>query len=223
MKRLHLLTTLLFISAAALAQDNQDDQDFSSQRRDRDRIQTVFNGDHAVGGYGALVHKFTTINGQFAHVPGVYGGVYLNHRLFVGIAVYGSTNHIPVADEFSTQPGVPMTYQFGQAGLQTEYSFGSNKAIHVNFTAFAGSGFTVQYARERWDRYDHDYWESGRIDENWFFVVEPGVQLEINLLRWMRISPGVSYRFASGSTSPGLPDSGLSSAAYSMTLKFGKF
>jgi hypothetical protein len=222
MKRLHLLSALLFVSVAAIGQEN--DGEFSTNQRERDEdIQTVFNGSHAVGGYGALVHKFTTIDGKFAHVPGVYGGVYLNHRLFVGIAVYGSTNHIAVDDEFSVQQGVPMTYQFGQAGLQTEYSFGSNKAFHVNFTAFAGSGFTIQYPRERWDRYDDDFWESGRVDENWFFVVEPGVQLEINLLKWMRISPGVSYRLASGGNGSGLSDRSLSAASYSMTLKFGRF
>lgn len=222
MKRLHLLATLLLLGGAALAQDENEFNIRDRHERD-DRIQTIFNGPHSVGGYGAITHKFTTINGRFAHVPGIYGGVYLNHNLFVGFGVYGSSNKIRVDDEFSIQPGMPMTYQFGQAGLQTEYSLGSNRAIHVNFTAFAGSGFTMQYPTDRWDRYNHDLWESGGMDENWFFVVEPGVQLEINLLRWMRISPGVSYRFASGNRAAGLSDSALSAAAYSMTLKFGRF
>jgi hypothetical protein len=115
-----------------------------------------------------------------------------------------------------------MSYEYGQVGLVTEYVLGSNKTFHVAFNLFSGAGFTVQYERYGWNNDDFDF-DQQDIDENWFFVAEPGVQLEINLLKWMRFSPGISYRAAFGSDAAGLSDNALSDITYSATLKFGKF
>lgn len=205
---------LVFVLTAALGITSAGAQDEHPST-----IRTIFQGPGSVGGYGAVTSRFTTIGGHYAHLAGGCGGVYLNHRFFLGLGGLGTTNNIPVPDQFSVQPGSPMSYEYGQFGVVSEYAVASNSAVHVNFSMFAGSGFTFQYRRDLWD---YDY-EPGTLDENWFLVAEPGVQVEINLFRWMRISPGITYRFASGSTAPGLSDSDLSNISYSMTLKFGRF
>lgn len=185
-------------------------------------IQTVFKGGR-VTAYGALSNKFTKINGQYANIGEVYGGVYLNQRFMIGLGGGAVTNNIPVPAEYSTIPGENLSYEYGQCGLVTEYVLGSNKAFHLVFHLFSGAGFTVQYNRYKWDdEFDHD-WNKDKRDENWFFVAEPGVQLEVNLFRWMRFSPGVTYRSAFGSDAAGLSDSDLSNMSYNVTLKFGKF
>lgn len=185
-------------------------------------IQTVFSGSKSSGGYGALTNKFTSIGGDYANLAGVYGGWYVNHRFLLGVGAAATTNNIPVPTQFSVDPLRNMSYEYGQAGLVTEYVLGSNKTVHVAFNLFTGAGFTVQYERYSWDKtdFDHGYHNS---DENWFFVAEPGVQLEVNLLKWMRFSPGISYRAAFGSDAPGLSDNALSDISYNATLKFGKF
>lgn len=87
---------------------------------------------------------------------------------------------------------------------------------------FSGVGFPAQYDRNEF--YNYDYNHTNDIhDENWFYVIEPGAQLEMNLFRWMRISPGVSYQHAYGSDAMGLSDSSLSDWTYNITLKFGGF
>jgi hypothetical protein len=101
-----------------------------------------------------------------------------------------------------------------------EYVVASNKAVHVAFNLFTGAGVTFQYEREDWHE-DQDW--DGDHDEDWFFVVEPGVQLEVNLFKWMRFSPGISYRAVVDSDARGLSDSKLSNISYNATLKFGKF
>jgi len=53
--------------------------------------------------------------------------------------------------------------------------------------------------------------------------MEPGVQVEMNLFRWMRLAPGISYRQTFGSDSRGLTDDTLTNTTYSVTLKLGKF
>lgn len=187
-------------------------------------IQTVFRGGGHVTGYGAISNKFTTIGGKYANLAEVYGGVYFNHRFLLGLGGAAVTNDIPVPPQYSAIPGVELSYEYGQCGLVTEYVIGSSKAIHAVFHLFSGAGFTVQYFRHNWDDDYDDYLDdhAGR-DENWFFVAEPGVQLEVNLFRWMRFSPGVSYRAAFGSDAKGLSDNDLSDMSYNVTLKFGRF
>ncbi|RAW01708.1 hypothetical protein [Pseudochryseolinea flava] len=189
-------------------------------------IQTIFrNNGTGHGGYGAITNKFTTINGEFANMCGIYGGWYINHKFLVGVSAAAVTNDIRVPQKYSVNPDIPMSYEFGQVGLVTEYVLGSNKAVHFAFNLFTGAGFTVQYDREgygdEWEWHDDD--DDSHHDENWFFVAEPGVQVEVNITRWMRFSPGVSYRIASGSDGLGLSDAKLSDMSYNLTLKFGKF
>lgn len=200
---------LTLFSVAAFAQDNE--------------IQTVFKtSGKGSGGYGAITNKFTTINGDFMNLAGVYGGWYVNHKFLLGVSAAAATNDVPVPTQYSVDPTRNMSYEYGQFGLITEYVIGSNKPVHFAFNLFSGAGFTVQYERHGWHDEDYD-WHEDKRDENWFFVAEPGVQVEVNLFKWMRFSPGVSYRAAFGSDARGLSDSDLSNITYNATLKFGKF
>jgi len=211
--KLLLLFVLLFSVSLCFGQDYQ--------------IKTLFNGNgyRATTGYGALGNKFTTIRGEFANMAEIYGGVYINHKFLIGVSGAAVTNDIEVPEEYSTMPGVKMSYQYGQFGLMTEYTLWSNRAIHLSFHVMNGAGFTVQYQRSpSWDNdgYWEDY-EQTSHDTNWFFVTEPGVKIEMNVFKWMRFSPGISYRAAYGSEGLGLTDDDLSGISTNLTLKFGKF
>jgi hypothetical protein len=191
-------------------------------------IGTVFKragNQHRIGGFGAATNKLTSIRGKHANIVEVYGGWYVNHRWLIGIAAASNTNVIPVPVEFSTlPPEFSANYQYGQFGLMTEYVFASNKAVHVAFQLFAGPGFTVQYKTHDTDY--NDYWNDSPDyddDQNWFRVLEPGVKLEVNLFRWLRFCPGVSYRMTKLSQGKGLSDDDLTGTSLNMTLKIGKF
>lgn len=189
----------------------------------QEEIRTVFKGPNRVTAFGALTNKFTRIDDQYVNLAGVYGGVYLNRRLFIGVGGAASTNDVPVPSQFSAVPGRSLSYQYVQFGLVTEVVMGSNRAIHPVFHLFAGPGLTVQYDRYDWDEWEHWDDDASHRDENWFMVAEPGIALEINLFKWMRFTPGVSYRFAYGQESRGLSDSKLGGTTLNLTLKFGKF
>ncbi len=186
----------------------------------QDNIRTVFKkGIISSGGYGAITNKFTKLRGDYANLSGIYGGWYINHRLMIGLAGTASTNNIPVPLQFSTDPSRNRTYQYGQFGLMTEYVVASHKPVHLVFQMFGGAGFTLQYDRHNWSG-NH---VNSINDENWFVVAEPGVQVEVNLFKWMRFSPGVSYRASFGSDAEGMKDKDIRGISYNATLKFGKF
>lgn len=191
-----------------------------------DHIQTVFkDGARSIRGYGALTNKFTTIRGDYANLVGAYGGVYINHTFMIGVGGAAMTNTIKVPLQYSADPLRDLNYEYGQFGLVTEYVLGSNKAFHVAFNLFSGAGFTLQNDRDEWDDDDFewdDHHDQSR-DTNWFFVAEPGIQFEVNVFKWMRFSPGISYRAAFGSDGLGMKDSDISNLSYNATLKFGRF
>ncbi len=205
---------------------DEDWYDARRHRRNRDRyrdreIRTIFNNPQHPTGYGALTNKFTMIRGQYANLAGVYGGVYLNHVVFLGVGASAVTNNLPVPTQYSVDPTLNLSWEYGQVGLVTEVILASHRAFHVGFNMFAGPGFTIQY--QRYGYKDFNFGTKGYRDENWFMVAEPGVQLEVNIFRWMRFSPGLSYRATFGSNAAGLSDSDLSGITYNATLKFGRF
>jgi len=210
------LFAFILISVSVGAQDNEKSNDYY--------VQSLFKGGkRASGGYGAITNKFTSIGGDYANLVGVYGGWYINHSFLLGVGAAGLTNDLPVPFEHRIDPLKDLSYMYGQVGMVTEYVIASNKTFHVAFNLFSGAGFTLQYERQNWHDDDHEFdWDENR-DEDWFFVAEPGVQVEINVFKWMRFSPGVSYRAAFASDARGLSDSALSDISYNATLKFGKF
>lgn len=198
---------LIFTSTSIFAQDGS--------------VRTVFKrGVMSSGGYGAATNQFTTIRGKFANMSGIYGGWFINHRFMIGAAGSATTNNIRVPQQFSADPLRSLSYEYGQFGLMTEYVVASDKPVHLVFNLFAGAGFTLQYERNTW--HNTSYPENVH-DENWFFVAQPGVQVEMNLFKWMRVSPGISYRRSFGSKALGLDDKDISALSYGATLKFGKF
>lgn len=207
-----LFLAAMLISSVAMSQDYQ--------------IGTLFrnNGHRASGGYGAASNKFTTIDGHYANMVELYGGWFVNHKFLIGVGAAALTNDLKVPAEFSSIPGVDMNYQYGQFGMMLEYTLWSHRAIHFAVHSFNGAGFTVQYQRrQREDDWFEDQFDHMPKESNWFFVSEPGVKVEMNLLKWLRFSPGVSYRAVFNSKAAGLPDSKLSGASLNLSLKFGKF
>jgi hypothetical protein len=214
---LSMLALAVLLTIPAIGQDYE----YNSYQ-----IRTIFKPGHkASGGFGALENKFTKINGEYANLAGIYGGWYINHRFLLGVAGAALTNNIRVPEEYSVAPGVPMSYQYGQFGLMTEYTLWSHRAVHFSIGVMNGAGFTVQYLRHDFNddfdwNYDNDDYPK---DTNFFFVSEPSVRLEMNIFKWMRFTPGVSYRYAYSSDAEGLSDDDINGISYNLTLKFGKF
>ena len=182
----------------------------------------------SLGGYGAVTNKFTWLGGQFANMSGLYGGLYINHRFMLGISGAAVNNDVPVPEKYSLLPGKRMSYEYGQFGLMTEYVLKSNKAIHVGLQLFGGMGFNTQYQRYQYNGNDDDQdqdFDDFRSRADWFIVTEPGVNVEVNILKWMRFCPGVSYRVAFDTSDPinGLKAADISGASLNAALKFGKF
>jgi hypothetical protein len=183
-----------------------------------------FSGIKSSGFYIAATNSFTSINGKFANMSGLYGGWFVNKKLLIGVGGAATNTALRVPERYKTEAGADMRYQYAQFGLMTEYVMNSNNKVHLAFNMLTGAGFTAQYIQDEWetfdDRHHYDHYDH---DTNFFVVVEPGAQVEVNILRWMRLSTGVSYRQTFGSNAKGLSDGDLSNISGNVGLKFGRF
>jgi hypothetical protein len=143
--------------------------------------------------------------GTLVYNPGLRGGIYLNRRLAIGLAVNGLANG-------DSNLGTNEGRNFGTyGGLLLQYVVQSNRVVHVTFESTVGDG--------RWCTSDHNNDCVGRR----FIVVEPAANLEVNVARHVRFTTGVGYRFAVAGSGDGPSSRDMSSLVVRSGLVFGSF
>ena len=176
--------------------------------------QTLISGEIESGGFGGPVLKVTEFNGDVGLLVGGRGGWIINHTFVLGGGGYGLTTDIDA----------PMRYHYlnvGYGGGIVEYIVLSDKLIHFSVNTLIGAG-GVNYRERYWD-WDDDL-DLDLDDADDFFVVEPGVDLMLNVAPVFRVGVGVSYRHVYGIDElKGLSDSDMSGLSTTFTFKFGKF
>ena len=159
-----------------------------------EEISTLFgdrNGNIDHGGWGGLTFGYTQINGKDTYLMGGRGGWLIDHRLTIGLA--GSafvsdkeyTNIIP--DEIVNLAG-------GYGGFFIEAIIAPNSPVHVAIPLIIGAG-GVAYTQD-WRQGEYNY-DVNVYDSDAYFVLEPGLEVEFNLIKFMRFTIGGSYRYTS--------------------------
>nr|NQU91960.1 hypothetical protein [Bacteroidota bacterium] len=218
MKRIILLL-LAFISADVMLAQKEEDQP--------QEMKTIFGSNDKIthGGYGALMVDYCKIDGKDAVVVGGRGGWIINHRLVLGIGGKGIASSVSYPQSIETDK---YYLNGGYGGLLIEPIIFPMSAVHISVPVIIGAGGAV-YAKKydwgtNWD--DQSQWTT--IDSSPFFVVEPGVEINLNLVKFMRISFGCYYRYTSGLNLENpygekSDDHILDGFSGGIALKFGKF
>ncbi|MEX0684977.1 MAG: hypothetical protein WD267_09175 [Balneolales bacterium] len=181
------------------------------------KTQTLFGSGVKHGVYGAPVFGITSINGQSAYLRGTRGAWIINisdqHTVNVGLGSYRTRSDFePVLQNDIGENPLDMRSRYG--GLEIEYLNRTYRLLHVGIQALIGTG-TVNYRNA-------SELITGRTSDS-YFVMKPGVNLNLNVTTWFRISGGLLYRYASGVNLNGTSDSELSGITSFATLRFGKF
>lgn len=178
--------------------------------------ETLISRDIESGGYGGLEVKFGEINGEWEVFVGGRGGWIINHQFVLGGAGYGMTT------EGETRPGSIVPYfnelfEMGYGGVLLAYINNSHRLIHLTVETLIGGGGISYYGDEGNDPFNDEF------DGDAFFIVEPGVNFELNISRRLRFAAGASYRITSGVEFQDLKDGDITGPAINLMLKFGKF
>jgi len=217
MKTNLLIAIILGISLVGFSQDNDNSEDYK----------TLFGGDHMThGGYGGLLVNYSQIDGKDAVLVGARGAWIINHGLALGIAGYGFANDM---EYYKSIDGIYDRYNLagGYGGLLIEPIIGSKYPVHVSLPILIGAG-GVGYINNYYHTSNYNngnYYDEGYHPEeaDAFFVVEPGLELELNMVKFMRLAIGGYYRYTSDIELADTDADILRGFSGGITLKFGKF
>ena len=219
MKKLMMFFGILAIALTAFAQ-----QDEEYNTRDSDEIQTLMGKNNALGGYGAISMQYTEIQNRDAFVFGARGGITMGHTVTLGIGGAGFFNDMHY-DE-SAQQDISLAGGYG--GFFFEPVVFPKYPVHVSFPILIGAGGVAVVTNNDDDSWDEDF-KSEASDA--FMVIEPGVEVELNITRFFKFCVGAYYRYTSdvdidGGTIAGdynIPTDILHGFSGGVTFKFGKF
>jgi hypothetical protein len=217
MKKIILIAIMLFSGFFVFAQVS----DPNKENKRQDEIKTIFPQGRrgSVGGYGELSLLYSAIDQRDALTFGARGAVLLGHGLALGICGSGFINDPKAYSEFSER--VSITGGYG--GFFFEPILLPRFPVHIAIPVTVGVGGVSVARIYEYNDYDDYYPE----ESDAYLVVEPGIELELNITRFCRFSIGGYYRYTTdvemaidGVTLPGNLLQGFSGG---VNFKFGKF
>lgn len=213
---------LLLAFAPSLTLLAQDDQTQPKTPGTQDEIKTIFRkSDHQVrvGYFIGPEASYTQFKGRDVFIGGLSGGIILNHFFSVGLAGYGILNSQNLwYDNIQDMYGAYLYGGYG--GVEFEFRILPSYPVHVNFPILIGGGGLVY---NTWTYRHNSSYDNNTLDWDSFFVVEPGVMVELNLLKFMRLDAGVSYRYTPDLDLMNTSADLINNFSVNLALKFGKF
>jgi hypothetical protein len=162
-----------------------------------EEVSTLFgskNGSIDHGGWAALTFGYTQIEGKDTYLMGARGGWLINHRFTIGLSGNG---FISDQDYFLKDYNYnPVNIAGGYGGLLLEANIMPFYPVHITIPVIIGAGGITYTNQKWWEGNDYDE-PASSIDSDAFFVLEPGLEVEINLISFMRLALGGSYRYTS--------------------------
>lgn len=255
MKRLYIsLGLLMILSSIGIGQETDDSLLLKDMKREResmnqfkekkkkekiwvdDGFETLISRDKKVshGVYAGLELGYASIDSRSALLTGFNIAWVIDHSIELGFATKGFiTNPLPDINIDNKN----YIYTGGYGGFYFAGTVISKKVVNVSFPVTLGGGglsyiqsFSGNYYYH--PNFDHENQPHFYPEYNYlFFLVEPGVDIQLNVTRFFRVSLGASYRLTSDSylifsNVPDLPVNStfaLSGFNASMKFKFGKF
>jgi len=173
--------------------------------------ETLISSDMQHGGFGGFGFRVTSLNGQTVVMSGGGGAWLINSRFFIGGSGYSNMSDDIKAPVPLESEQVFMNINYG--GLNLGYVFNPDKLYHVTIDALIGQG-NINYSQRNSDK----HWKSDN-----FFVLEPSVNLELNVVRWCRIAVSASYRLVNDVEIQNLQNNDIDGLSAGVSFKFGKF
>ena len=212
------LTFLLVISGHAFSQEDNTRYDGNDQ-------QTLFGNKKGFGGYIGVNSKSSEINGQMAYFIGGELGFVFGHSLNFGFEGYGMVTD--VTSNTLNDEGDPYFLQMGYGGFHIEPVIASQSLVHVTLPVLLGAGGIAETSRpylsgQLGNGFETEF-EQKPYRSDLFLIVEPGVNLELNVFKFMRLAGGVSYKFISDAQIPNIERSDIQGFAGNLSLRFGWF
>ena len=187
--------------------------------------ETLLDGESGIesGFFCGPEFKFSTIGNQFAYLPGIRAALIIDHRVTLGLAGYwlesdlkttvSRTNYLPETNKETPVTGITYAIDMEYGGFDLGYIFLPEQPLFLAMNTLIGIG-EVTSENTLTQRAEHDE----------FFIVEPGINVGMNVAPWFRVLVGASYRWVDGVRGvTGVSNDDLSGLTGMILLKFGWF
>lgn len=195
------------------------------QEQNSEEMKTLFkNTDKKIdhGGYIGLSVGYTQVDNENVITLGGRAGWLIDHHVMIGVAGNSFISEPYVEADFPNIDQSGLYLMGGYGGLMIEPILAPNFPVHVSFPILIGGGGYVLNEESVFHVDDYDYYY-GPYNWDSFFVFEPGVEIELNVIKFFRVGFGASYRLTSNLHIDQLPADMLNGFNAAVTLKFGKF
>ncbi|GAB4298575.1 MAG: hypothetical protein Kow0068_22410 [Marinilabiliales bacterium] len=160
--------------------------------------------------------SYSQINDVNSFIFGAKGSLIINHSFSIGLGGYGFFNDYKWNNLLESN----VNLQGGCGGLYFEAIILPKFPVHISIPLFLGAG-GIAYVK---DNYLTNGYYSGYVyDESAFVVAEPGIELEMNVFKFMRISFGAYYRYTSDIILYDTRKDALNGLSTGINFKFGGF
>jgi len=202
---------------------------------DTNEFHTIFHkgdGTHKIrlGYFVELSAGYTHFGKRANFLPGISGGLILNHHWTVGVTgnFFGSMDgmHNRQFPNDTAGPGRERrSLHGGYGGLLLEYTLFPRSKVHVSFPLIIGGGMVSESRPLNppdsaifQDGFTHHFYHGEH-----FFVLEPGVKLELNVIKKLRVGLGISYRYSPERDRRVTSPESLNQLTARLSIRFGKF
>lgn len=217
MKKIITLSIALLTVFLVKAQDMHLEGNYTGG--DDDEVRTLFGPDAGNGGYGALSFGYTQVEGRHALLAGGRGAWIIGRGLGLGIGGFGFINE----PEFDAGTNLYYNLSGGYGGVLVEPIVMGKWPVHISLPLLAGAGAVARTSFSDMLMVQGEPYDAYLEEATLFLVAEPGVELEFNLLRWMRLSLFGSYRFTTNLNMIDVRPNALVGWNAGMTIKVGVF
>jgi hypothetical protein len=232
MKKIIFILLALAMVSTVFSQETQTTDKKSS---DDLQMKTLFgNKEHrqniSLGYFVEMNAGYTQFGTKDVFLPGLDFGMILNHNWSIGLSgsFVANTNYLYFPgiyyDAYSKQM-LEARLGGGYGGLLVEYTLLPRSVVHVSFPLIIGGGYLAYYNENfsYTSGYPYNHYNHQSVDDDYFFVIEPGIKAEFNIIKKLRLGVGVSYRYTPDldlvNTSPAL----INQFTGRLSLRFGKF
>ena len=175
-------------------------------------------GDTEIGGYVGMNTKVTGLGTKTAGFLDFRGAVTINSHWAIGLNVSG-LYYDKKLDELVADGTYHIYSTYG--GIFVEHFWDLSEDFKLSASLLMGEGF-VNY------QYDKDYrankeWYERKIDEDFFHLFEPQLEIQYNFSNLWWVGLNTSYRSVSPIQLRGADDNMLSKFSTGLTLKYGLF
>lgn len=179
--------------------------------QEQDSTQTLIKSALKVSELWTPEVKINSIQGDIGTLIGFYGGALFNRSFLLGISGGANLSH--------------PTVNYGYFGAIGQYIYKPTNLWHFSGQLLLAYGSAKDYEDPKSGLLDNFMNVSGAP----FFLMEPGINLELNISRNVMLVAGVSYRWVTGMDENSenvsithVTNEDLSSINFNIGVKFGK-